>query len=226
MLYGSVNSGTGSLTVDVPDPSERNIRDADNSCFTASTFLISSRNESPVTASPTKKQKTDIVSQWHNAVNQMNEDQAENRDANVFEDSPTKVETPSGKLKARPRAKGAKGKGGKGKTWSDDEDIDLPIDNDNARDDFWVPPPVDESLNIGEEKVFAREKKTSSLYWPAFVQYYKQPKNAKEEPLYGVKFLDEVKTEIPRSWFFTSDQDEFATCKVLSLLFPDVRLEG
>jgi hypothetical protein len=222
VLYGSVNPGTGSLTVDVPDPSERNVRDADKSCFTASTFLISSRNELPVTASPTKKQKTDIVSRWHNAVNQMKEDQAENKDANVFEDSPTKAEIPGAKLKARPRAKEAKGKGpgGKGKTWSDDEDIDLPTDDDNAHDDFWVPPPVDESLNIGEEKVFAREKKNSSVYWPAFVQHYRQPKNPKEEPLYGVKFLDEVQTEIPRSWFFTSDQDEFATCKVLSLLSP------
>jgi hypothetical protein len=190
-----------------------------------STFLISSShlqdNEVLVTASPKKKQKTDIETRWRSAVDDMNEDKNENDDEDVavFKTTPSKLESVKGKSK--PKAKAGKGKKGKNKARSEDEDTDMLSDDDV----FWVPPPADESLNIGEEKVFAREKKNPSLYWPALILYYKQPKNSKEVPLYGVRFLDEVRAEIPRSWFFTSDQDEFATCKVLSFSCRHLRFE-
>jgi hypothetical protein len=169
----------------------------------------------PVTTSPKKKQKTDIESRWRMAVDAMNEDKNENDDADddIFNTSPSKSERVKRKMKAQSKGKAGSGKAGKNKGRSDDEDTDM------FADDLWVPPPVDESLNIGEEKVFAREKKNPNTYWPALIQYYKEPKNSKEVPLYGVRFLDEVKMEIPRGWFFTSDQDEFATCKVVSFLF-------
>jgi len=205
--------------VEVQNPSERNIRDAASECFAVSTFLIPpSRlqdNEAPVAASPKKKQKTDIETRWRSAVDDMNEDKMENDDEDVavFKTTPSKLESVKGKSK--PKARAGKGKKGKNKARSEAEDTDM-LSDDDAHDVFWAPPPADESLNIGEEKVFAHEKKNSSLYWPALVLYYKQPKNSKEVPLYGVRFLDEVRAEIPRSWFFTSDQDEFPTCKVLS----------
>jgi hypothetical protein len=197
-----------------------------------SNFLVSPSNDVPVTASPQKKQKTDIVSRWDAAVDLMNEDKNENDDADVvfFSNSPTNPEKPKGKPKATPKTKVGKSKRGKGKARSDDEDIDMFTDDHDTHDDLWVPPTVDESLNMGEEKVFAREKKNSSLYWPAFVKYYKAPRNAKEKPLYGVRFLDETAGEIPRSWFFTSDQDEFATCKVFfpfpPYSYPEGRCRG
>lgn len=157
-------------------------------------------------------------------MDDMNEDKMENDDEDiaVFKATPSKSE--SVKRKSKPKAKAGTSKKGKNKARSEDEDADM-LGDDDLHDIFWVPPPADESLNIGEEKVFAHEKKSSTLYWPALVLYYKQPKNSKEVPLYGVRFLDEVRAEIPRSWFFTSDQDEFATCKVFSFSCRHLCLE-
>ena len=238
MLYGSVIPGTASVLIDVHNPSEKNVRDAASSCFTRSTFLISppstSRHPgegttSSVLSSPKKKQKTDIESRWQMAVDAMNEDKNENDDADdlVFHTSPTKPESAKGKSAGKIKVKarvGAKAKGRKGKPRWEDEDTDMFADDDGEENTLWFPPLVDDSLNIGEEKVFAREKKNQNIYWPALVKYYKEPNSAKEEPLYGVHFLDEVKAEIPRSWFFASHQDEFATCKVRFYFFlPPLR---
>lgn len=213
MLYGSLTPGMPSPVVEVQNPSERNVRDAASECFTVSTFMISPSRlrddeEVATTASPKKKQKTDVESRWRSAVITMNEDKSENDNAedDFLQAAPRKPETPR------------KGKGVKGRAPPEDQDSDMSTDDDEARDVLWIPPSADESLNIGEEKVFAHEKKNPSLYWPAMVQYYKKPKSAKEKPLYGIRFLDEVRAEIPRAWFFTSDQDEFATCKVLFFL--------
>jgi hypothetical protein len=175
-------------------------------------------------SSPKKKLKTDIESRWQAAVDAMNEDKNENADADeeVF-NTPTKpVESPRGKTKSKAKGKaGMKGRKGKAHS-SEGEDTDMLTDlssDGHALKALFIPPPIDESINIGEEKVFAKEKKSASMYWPAYVKYYKESTKAGEVALYGVRYLDETEKEIPRGWFFTSDQDEFATCKVRIFFF-------
>ena len=222
-----------SVLIDIHNPSKRNVRDATGVCFTRSTFLISpSRPRLPdddhaavaSSSSPKKKHKIDVEIRWQAAVDAMNEDKNEKEDVddNVFGTSPVKPEdNPRGKPISRPKAR--KGRKNKVRSEKEDDDTDM-ITDDDARDHLWMPPSIDDSIDIGEEKVFARDKKNSNIFWPAYVEYYKEPKNAKEKPLYGVHFLDETEAEIPRDWFFTSDQDEFATCKVhiacLSVFLP------
>ena len=84
----------------------------------------------------------------------------------------------------------------------------------------WEPPPPDETLHIPGELVLGREggRGTSAVHnaahWPAKILAYRAPKHRKERPKYLVRWLDGTEGEIPRSWFYTMDEEEFAICKV------------
>lgn len=69
--------------------------------------------------------------------------------------------------------------------------------------------PVDLSLEIPGELVLARTKKgRKPLHWPARILAFV------ESGLYKVEFLDAEVHDLPRSMFYTMDQDEFGTCEV------------
>lgn len=68
--------------------------------------------------------------------------------------------------------------------------------------------------SITKTKPKPDEPDLNATYWPATLKYYKKPQTSSEEPKYGVLFLDGEEMEITRGMFFTTDQDEFAICKV------------
>jgi hypothetical protein len=74
-----------------------------------------------------------------------------------------------------------------------------------------IPPVPDPMLEIPGELVLARTKR-SMLYWPARLEAFVAAQ--KQKPKYEVVFLDRTRMVIPRDWFFTSEEGEFATCKV------------
>jgi hypothetical protein len=78
----------------------------------------------------------------------------------------------------------------------------------------FVPAPPDPTLDIPGELVLAREKNGSTVYWPAKLEEYVCPQGPRQKPKYRVEFLDRSTMAIPRNWFYTSEEPEFATCKV------------
>ncbi|EAU88657.1 hypothetical protein CC1G_01030 [Coprinopsis cinerea okayama7 len=85
-------------------------------------------------------------------------------------------------------------------------------------DDLVTPPMNDGNIKIPGELVLARTNQVSlKEYWPAQVLAYIPPKvrgNVKEERRYKVKFLDNIQMDIPRSYFFTEEEDGFGLCKM------------
>lgn len=81
-------------------------------------------------------------------------------------------------------------------------------------DEDWSPPGPDPLLEIPGEHVLAREKRSKTIYWPARVLSYVPPTRSSEQPKYRMQYLDNSEFVITRDMFFTSEEDEFATCKV------------
>ncbi|KAJ7461598.1 hypothetical protein FB451DRAFT_486214 [Mycena latifolia] len=106
-----------------------------------------------------------------------------------------------------------KGKGkGRAKAPADDELSDLDSD---AR---WSPPPPDSSLSIPGELILAREKKNSTVHWPAKLLGYLPPETRKGTAHYHVQWMDNTVTkpgtEIERDMFYVYEDDGFGTCKL------------
>lgn len=168
-----------------------------------------------VLASPRKKQKRDIqeIEQaWEEGVKQMLAQEAEDASSDdlpdvkeAFNFAHLRRLSASNADKFELTTSHAKFKG-KRKFKSDSED-DIPA--------VWIPAPPDDSIKIPGEIVFARDGPTAISYWPALVERYVPPKTSKQKQgKYAVVFLDMTRKAIPRSWFYTTDEDEFATCKV------------
>lgn len=80
---------------------------------------------------------------------------------------------------------------------------------------FWEPPTPDGALDIPGELVLGRDKASkTSLYWPAKIKNYVPPMKRTEQGKYTVIWLDSSEQDIPRDWFYTTDEDGFALCKV------------
>lgn len=190
--------------VTVHNPSVQNVKDASDVTFTPSTFMLPApgSDDAGIDASPRKKRKVDMESRWQDAVIRMNKYRSgdeEEDDESLSGTSPTRKRSPMvQKVKHRPSSPDIS---------LDDMDIEVADD--------WSPPEADPSLEIPNELVFARDKPTGVSFWPAKIEYYKAPTKPKEKPRYGVLFLDGARRAIPRSWFFTSDDDEFGQCKVI-----------
>ncbi|KAK1234375.1 hypothetical protein PQX77_002413 [Marasmius sp. AFHP31] len=81
-------------------------------------------------------------------------------------------------------------------------------------------------LDIPGERVLCRAKKsTMTEYWPAQVLGYVPPPARRKkkgkgknpgavEGMYRVVFLDDKEMEVPRSWFYSVNQEEFGRCKI------------
>ena len=186
--------------------------------FAKPTFLSpSSISLNEPTASPRKKVKRDhgdlgdIEKKWEAAVSEMIQDGEEQAGSDHLPDI---GEAFNYQFDVSPAAsfnvvhnvgKGSSSKGkGKRKRTCDSED-----------EVFWEPPPADASLDIPGELVLGREKASkTSAYWPAKIKDYVPPTKRTEQGKYTVIWLDASEQNIPRDWFYTTDEDGFAFCTV------------
>uniref|UniRef100_A0A8H8CNF1 PWWP domain-containing protein n=1 Tax=Psilocybe cubensis TaxID=181762 RepID=A0A8H8CNF1_PSICU len=67
-------------------------------------------------------------------------------------------------------------------------------------------------LTIPGELVLAKEKLQTNIYWPARIEEFVPSANPSRAGKYKVTWVDSSCQEIPRGWFYTSSQSEFATC--------------
>ena len=185
--------------------------------FAKPTFVSpSSISLNEPTASPRKKVKRDhgdlgdIEKKWEAAVSEMIQDGEEQAGSDHlpdigeafnyhFDASPS---TSSAVVPIVGKGK-SKGKGKRKRTWDSDDDI------------FWEPPPADPSFEIPGELVLGRDKASkSSPYWPAKIRDYVPPTKRTEQGKYTVIWLDGTDQNIPRDWFYTTDEDGFTVCTV------------
>lgn len=181
--------------------------------FNEFNFALVQSKASP-TQSPRKKARLDrasedpgILNRWKEALQKMKKDYDDDGDDAYAPDlfilhpTPTKKGTKLERLSAD--------------SLSDDSLSDDSLGDDSlSNDEPWVAPSPDPDLQIPGDVVLAREKLTSTLYWPAKLEAYIPPEKPSQKPRYQVVFLDTKQLQIPRSWFYTSDEPEFATCKV------------
>ena len=78
----------------------------------------------------------------------------------------------------------------------------------------WSPAPADDTLQIPGELILAIGKGGETEFWPARILLYLPPKPPRKHGKYRVEFLDTSKKDIPRHWFYSSNEEEFGTCKV------------
>jgi hypothetical protein len=162
-------------------------------------------------ASPRKKLKRDfgeIERQWQAAVSEMIQDGEEQAGSDHlpdigeafnyrFDASPSSAMVP---VVGKGRSKGK----GKRKRTCDSEEEAL-----------WEPPPADASFEIPGELVLGRERASkSSPYWPAKIKDYVPPTKRTEQGKYTVIWLDGSEQNIPRDWFYSTDEDGFTLCTV------------
>ena len=172
-----------------------------------SSFSISS-NE-PM-ASPKKKLKRDhgdIEKHWQNAVREMIQDGEEQAGSdhlpdigeafNYHFDIPNEGE---GKGEGK-----SEGKRKRKRTCDSDDEA------------------ADSGLDIGDLVLGRDRASKTSAYWPAKIKGYVPPTKRTERGKYTVTWLDGLEQNIPRDWFYTSDEDGFILCTVcIFLLVPEI----
>ena len=189
--------------------------------FAKPTFVSPSSNLSnEPRASPRKKLKLDlgdIEKDWQAAISEMILDGEEQAGSDhlpdigeafnyYFDSSPTTtspvVPNMGNANMGNGRNKG-KGKRKRKRTCDSDDEV------------FWEPPPADASLEIPGELVLGRDKASKqSPYWPAKIKDYVPPTKRTEQGKYTVIWLDATEKNIPRDWFYTTDEDGFTLCTV------------
>ncbi|ETW86219.1 hypothetical protein HETIRDRAFT_415183 [Heterobasidion irregulare TC 32-1] len=94
----------------------------------------------------------------------------------------------------------------------------IPAKSENGQpsleDDLWISPSCDPFLDIPGELVLSKDKKRSTEYWPAKIEEYIAPPSRVIKPLYRLRFLDETLLDLPRSMFYTTDEEGFFSCKL------------
>lgn len=224
-LFG--NASLGVKNVEIQQPCELNIQSLNDPShrprFGCPTFVTPSDFDSDdLNGSPRKKQKRDrgdLEERWSVAVAEMVQKKAEEEDGSddlpevgtlefkYILPSPTK--SAKGTSKGNQRGKAPR----KGESVSEEEpDMDPGLEAIYV--DRWSPPDADDTLTIPGELILAREGRRQTTYWPARILQYIPPKKWKQEPKYLVEYLDDTKLAIPRDIFYTTDEDQFATCLV------------
>jgi hypothetical protein len=214
ILFGDIVPELGN-PVGIAKPSEKNIRsftDAEgHERFTPLTF-ISSRLPGDVNASPRKRQRrdsSDLVNRWEAAVKLLRTEY-EDEDDELPDVATAYSKAMRNNLKKKVEKVATKRSRRKANSESDS-----PSDSDGSiLEDRWSPPPCDDMLSIPGELVLAREGKAGKTYWPARILSYVPPKNRKQEPKYQVIYLDDIRSELQRDWFYTSNEPGFGTCKL------------
>ncbi|KAI0723841.1 hypothetical protein C8T65DRAFT_90485 [Cerioporus squamosus] len=167
-----------------------------------------------IRSSPRKKRKLDIETAWQEARDLM---------VKMDEESDDDLNNTSTRYGTRPSAshkngETTQGKGkGKGKAKAvesdleDDLDLNLGLSQPQRQ---WRAPSADLLLEIPGELVLAKEGKTRTQYWPAKLLEYIKPLKPSQRPKYKVIFFDGTVSQIEADWFWTTSDDEFATCKL------------
>lgn len=193
-------ASTSSRIVKLHSPSPCNLQPMHHSRgavrFNESTFLAQSYPPSPTRPS-SKRVRRDprehpdpyTVEKWKEALAQMERDYEDEGDDDISSN--------------------------RGYECPEDEEPTSPMVDTSAPSSF-VPPPPDPTLEIPGELLLAREKADSLTHWPAKLLAYVQPQRKHQRPKYQVEFLDKSIKTISRDWFFTSEQEGFATCKASS----------
>lgn len=183
--------------------------------FAKPTFVSASSAPSNVSiASPRKKLKRVrgvVEKHWETAVWEMiqdGEEQAGSDDLPGIGEAfnyhfDTTSYTTAVAAPAVPRTIKAKSKGKGKRSWESDEEGQ------------WEPPPPDVGLEIPGELVLGRDRASKmTSYWPAKIKDYVPPRKRTEQGKYTVIWLDTSEQNIPRDWFYTTDEDGFALCTV------------
>lgn len=190
------------------------------SLFQQQTIPSSKRSKTELTETETSRLEA-IKQKWKDAIEEMRREEEE-EGSDYLPDIGEMVTRPlpfmnpfpiTGQTSSQGKLPNGQGKK-KGKRKRDDL---------NARfsDDAWEPPPPDDTLQIPGELVLGREgggKGASTIHntahWPAKILGYVPPSHRKQVPKYRVKWLDGTEAEIPRFWFYTMAEENFAICKV------------
>lgn len=97
---------------------------------------------------------------------------------------------------------------------STDEDHTVYVTKKKDKTDEWWDE-VDEELKLPGELVLGRTAQSVDIdHWPGKLIDYIPPTKPKTFGKYSVMWLDGTQGLIPRAWFYSTDQDEFASCKV------------
>ena len=160
-------------------------------------------------ASPRKKRKLDIETTWQEARDLM---------VKMDEDSDDDLAT-STRYGTKLSALNKKGETaqtkGKGKATGSDLDDDFHFDLGPAQTQRrWRAPSANPLLEIPGELLLAKEGKTRTQYWPAKLLEYIKPLKPSQKPKYKVIFFDGTVSQLEADWFWTTSDEEFATCKV------------
>ncbi|CAA7270956.1 unnamed protein product [Cyclocybe aegerita] len=216
--------GTGMKTVELRRPCQQNILSKLDSLsrwrFRTPAFVSPSSLQDGI-ASLKKKPKLDrgdIERKWNVAVNEMkmacDEDEGSDYfpDVGEFLSGPLASSHTTVALSPQPTFNAVmKGKRKRDSVSDRDVDDDMVI----REDDLWEPPPPEFGLEIPGELVLARDQPAATVdYWPAMITAYVPPTTRKQQGKYHVTWLDTTTGDIPRAWFYTTEQDEFATCKL------------
>ena len=161
----------------------------------------------------------DFESRWHVAVSQMHEEEDKHEDfpdtlaailsqtsQSVHED---KIQTNEASATG-PDAEAKPTKGGR-KSKANAKPV-IKSKKEIFREQ-WTPSP-DGTLQIPGELVLSLEKKRNTLYWPGTIAGFTPPSDETKVGKYLVKMFDGMEVLATRQMFYTTGQDEFATCKV------------
>ncbi|OSD08458.1 hypothetical protein PYCCODRAFT_1448687 [Trametes coccinea BRFM310] len=240
-LFGDPPGHTdpGNRQLDITNPSTLNVRSLHHNGrirFNEANYRSSPRQS--VQSSPRKRRKLDLDAAWRGARDLMlaedtgrNADHASHgtaagssqmgtsssasrrRKANPF----PSLESGKTKDKGKSRSNGKRSKGkGKGK----DEDLSSDFGDDIVSLDFqrssqrvWRAPSANPLLEIPGELVLARDSKRQD-HWPAKILEYIKPQHSRQRPKYKVLFFDGTILAIDPDMFWTTTDDEFATCRL------------
>ncbi|KAI0647452.1 hypothetical protein C8Q79DRAFT_628337 [Trametes meyenii] len=223
-LFGTPpgHTDTGQRQLDVASPSPSNVRAMAHNGrirFNETDYRPSRRRQSAQILSPQKKRKVGLDAAWRDARDQMvAADEAENGGISSILGGLTTVGQrgpdpfPSPYAEASITKSKSKGKArGTGKDSDVNEDLS---DLDTSMQRAWHAPSADPLLEIPGELVLAKEGRTKTQYWPAKLLAYIKPQNPRQRPKYKVLFFDGTILRLEHDWFWTTTDDEFATCKL------------
>lgn len=206
-LYGHPPGMDGDRRLSIPNPSPSNVRSMmldGHIRFNDSNYRTPSRDS--VHSSPRKKPKLDLDAAWREARGLM---------AKADEDGDEALlATTSQYADACSVTQDKYKRNGKGKGKAISSDFDEWNLNWARPERRWRAPSANPLLEIPGELVLAKEGKTRTQYWPAKLLSYVKPTKPTQKPKYEVRYFDGTVKEIEPDWFWTTTDDEFATCNV------------
>ncbi|CDO73653.1 hypothetical protein BN946_scf185014.g123 [Trametes cinnabarina] len=222
-------AAAGISQLDIPSPSPLNVRSLQHNGrirFSETDYRSAPRQS--VQSSPRKRRKLDVDTAWEEARDLMLAAAASENPGNgssragartasgkhIVKPFPS-LESDTQKGKSKINGKGKWGKG-KGKGTGLSSDLDEKGDPSNfqvARKRAWRAPSANPLLEIPGELVLARDSKRQD-HWPAKVLEYIKPQHSRQRPKYKVLFFDGTIMAIDPNMFWTTTDDEFATCRL------------